>query len=354
MVQVVALSIASLFEEMVGSARVEEGRGERIAVTRARIDELLRETNVSDPGRPLSGVPLKPFSPNRMTSRVAQRVIASEVGARNASFTIIGPIMSGKSTLLNVAALEAQRRGAEVHMWDLERISGATSQVELIGSFGSLFGAEHAPSTLPELEAVMEDWLKDRGPNVFLMFDGANAILDANPNSDLLHKLYRDWAGRARTALWNDPWRKVSIVTATTFRPGTQHAAANASTAAAGVSVRNEGFGLSEVEACLLAWLTLQSEGGIAEPEQVVIAQRATLEQLLLRAHDHPHLLNHTCQVIARDLALGEKSSFNIDEIVDAATWHGRRTRLVEVKDQIVSEAGPFEPVTGEAVWDAR
>ncbi len=353
MVQVAALSIASLFEELVGLAPVEGNRRERIAATRARIDELLREANVSDPGRPLSGSPLKPFSPNRMTSQVAERVIGSEVGARNASFSIVGPIMSGKSTLLNVVALEAERRGAEVHLWDLEKISGVTSQVELISSFGRLFQADRAPANLFELEAVIEDWLKDRGPNVFALFDGANSILDADPDSELLHRLFRTWASRARTALWNDPWSKLSIVTATTYRPGPQHAAANASVAAAGITVRNEGFALQDVESCLLAWLMLQGEGAVTAPEQVILDQRPALEQLMVKANGHPHLLNHTCQVIAQRLVRGEGAPMEVSEIADAATWRGGRARLLVVKDQIVSESGPFESFTGRAVWDA-
>lgn len=212
-----ALAMSALYRSMR-----EQLPPETREVTDHKIQDLLlalrvRDTSWTDPEFPLSA-----YSENLIVQEAFEQQLNSNFQNPGFTISLSGGYRQGKSTAIARALDRLRVLGYEVeeisiNTMSLERIDTAAMYQQFTTALG-ITAAE--PSNGVEFDRVIERWLaQKRSSRVVLVIDDVNVLLDAATASALPRAILRGWGTRIRRSPDNSPWRKLSLLVASTYSP---------------------------------------------------------------------------------------------------------------------------------------
>lgn len=264
-----------------------------------RIQDLLlglnvRNTSWADPEFPLSA-----YSENLIVHHAFERQLNSNFQTPGFAVSLSGGYRQGKSTAI-ARALDRLR----VLGYDLNEVSISTLSLERVDTAEmyqqfttALEVADVKPETAVEFDQVIARWLaRKRSSRVALIIDNANVLLDAASASALPRAILRDWSARVRRSPDDSPWRKLSILIASTYTPDVVGSAAVASRSPMLTNFAVEDFDLDQVLQLMQLWINHIETSDSADSASITHVPKEPDQEsaaaVVHRYGGHPYLIH--------------------------------------------------------------
>lgn len=185
--------------------------------------QRLQATTWTDPDQPLTA-----YSENLLVRSAAERTVVDLTAREQFSLVVKGGYRAGKTTFLARIADRCRMLGYRVYDIDTAEIARGSGENggNAYSQFATLLrgvdadGASAAPTSMAELNAVIEQEVGRSSSPAVLILDDFNTLITAlGGTSELIKALSRSWMQRGSRATGTSPWRRLSVAVTSTFSP---------------------------------------------------------------------------------------------------------------------------------------